>query len=392
MTTFGFWRAVANLAWGGEMENVVVLGAGRVGRAMVWDLARDFAVTAVDVSQANLQWLARHNVRTVQADVTHRDALARVVAATRWVINAVPGFLGYQVLSDLVFLGKNVVDISFMPEDPRALDAEAKAQGLLVAVDCGVAPGLSHLVLGYWYAQASKLESFTCYVGGLPKERVLPWEYKAPFSPVDVLEEYTRPARLRRDGTVVTLPAMAEPELVYIPKVGTLEAFLTDGMRTALETIPIPTMEEKTLRYPGYREKILLLKESGLLAAEPVEVSGVRVPPLAVTAKALTQAWQFGESEPDLTVMVLKARGIFGGDKREQSLFLYDTLDPATGLSSMARTTGFTATAVLRTLVEGYHRQPGVLAPELLGQNLRLTRRVIAALRERGISITWEDV
>ncbi|MFN3414029.1 MAG: saccharopine dehydrogenase family protein, partial [Thermoanaerobaculum sp.] len=182
------------------MEKVVVLGAGRVGRAMAWDLARDFAVTAVDVSERNLQWLAQWHVATVKADVTNAGELARVVQEGSWVVNAVPGFLGYRVLAELVVLGKNVVDISFMPEDPRVLDAETKAKGLLVAVDCGVAPGLSHLLLGYWYAQASTLHRFTCYVGGLPKERVLPWEYKAPFSPVDVLEEYTRPARLRRNG------------------------------------------------------------------------------------------------------------------------------------------------------------------------------------------------
>lgn len=374
------------------MEQVVVLGAGRVGRAMAWDLARDFAVTAVDVSDVHFQWLAQHNVRTVQTDVTKPQELARLVAHTSWVINAVPGFLGYRVLSELVGLGKNVVDISFMPEDPRALEEEVKARSLLVAVDCGVAPGLSHLLLGYWYTQASQLERFTCHVGGLPVERVLPWEYKAPFSPVDVLEEYTRPARVRRDGQVVTLPAMAEPELVYIPKVGTLEAFLTDGMRTALETIPIATMEEKTLRYPGYREKILLLKESGLLTLEPVEVSGAAVSPLAVTAKALAQAWQFRENEPDLTVMLLKAQGVFDSVDRERSLFLYDTFDPATGLSSMARTTGFTATAVLRALMQGYHPQPRLLVPEILGQNQELTRFVVAALREHGVSISAEDL
>ncbi|MEW5878631.1 MAG: saccharopine dehydrogenase C-terminal domain-containing protein [Acidobacteriota bacterium] len=371
---------------------VVVLGAGRVGRAMAWDLARDFAVTAVDVSESNLHWLAQRNVATVKADVSDAGELARVVREASWVVNAVPGFLGYRVLSELVALGKNVVDISFMPEDPRALDGEAKAKGLLVAVDCGVAPGLSHLVLGYWYARAAKLETFTCYVGGLPRERVLPWEYKAPFSPVDVLEEYTRPARLRRNGAVVTLPAMAEPELVYIPEVGTLEAFLTDGMRTALETVPIPHMEEKTLRYPGYREKILLLKASGLLDGEPVEVSGVEVSPLSVTAKALAKAWQFAENEADLTVMVLKAEGFFAGERQERSLFLYDSFDPATGLSSMARSTGFTATAVLRALVAGYHREPGVLVPEVLGQNADLTRFVVSSLRERGLAIRAEDL
>lgn len=373
-------------------RNVVVLGAGRVGRAIAWDLARDFAVTAVDVSERSLAWLASRGVATVRADASHPHELSRLVGDASWVVNAVPGFLGYKVLSELVSLGKNVVDISFMPEDPRPLDALARKQGVRVAVDCGVAPGLSHLVLGFWYAQAEKLHRYSCYVGGLPRERVLPWEYKAPFSPVDVLEEYTRPARLRRDGKVMTLPAMAEPELVHVPGVGTLEAFLTDGMRTALDTIPIPAMEEKTLRYPGYREKILLLRESGLLSSQPLEVSGVQVTPLAVTGKALAEAWQLAEGEPDLTVMVLKADGVFAGKRQERRLFLDDAFDPATGLSSMARTTGFTATAVLRALDAGYHPEAGVLVPEVLGQDQELTRFVISALRQRGIAITAEDL
>lgn len=373
-------------------RNVVVLGAGRVGRAIAWDLARDFAVTAVDVNERSLAWLASRGVATVRADASHPQTLSGLVGDASWVVNAVPGFLGYKVLSELVSLGKNVVDISFMPEDPRSLDALARKQGVRVAVDCGVAPGLSHLVLGFWYAQAEKLHRYSCYVGGLPKERVLPWEYKAPFSPVDVLEEYTRPARLRRDGKVMTLPAMAEPELVHVPGVGTLEAFLTDGMRTALDTIPIPAMEEKTLRYPGYREKILLLRESGLLSSQPLEVSGVQVAPLAVTGKALAEAWQLAEGEPDLTLMVLKADGVFAGTRQERRLYLEDAFDPATGLSSMARTTGFTATAVLRALDAGHHPEAGVLVPEVLGQDQELTRFVISALRQRGIAITAEDL
>ncbi|MGC8915372.1 MAG: saccharopine dehydrogenase C-terminal domain-containing protein [Thermoanaerobaculum sp.] len=375
-----------------EREKVVVLGAGRVGRAIAWDLAQDFRVTAVDRDPGSLSWLAARGVGTVAGDVTDPEFLAEVGRDSSWVVNAVPGYLGFAVLSALVEQGKEVVDISFMPEDPRGLDPAARKRGVRVAVDCGVAPGFSHLVLGFWYARADQLRRFSCYVGGLPRERVLPWEYKAPFSPSDVLEEYTRPARLRRDGQVLTLPAMAEPELCHVPGVGTLEAFLTDGLRTALDTVPIPLMEEKTLRYPGYRDKVLLLRESGLLSPEPVEVAGVRVAPLAVTAAALAEAWRFGESEADLTVMKLEAEGVFAGVEEKRTLLLYDVFDPATGLSSMARTTGFTATAVLRALRQGLVREPGVLPPEVLGQNEAVTRFVVASLRQRGVSVAWGEV
>lgn len=367
-------------------EHVVVVGAGRVGRAIAFDLQNSgFAVTAVDLKPHNFPWLSSHGVATVQADASDPKVLARLVAEARWVVSAVPGSLGFRALHSLVALGKEVVDISFMPEDPRALDSLAKEKRVRVAVDCGVAPGLSHLVLGAWYASADRLDRFVCYVGGLPKKRELPWEYKAPFSPVDVLEEYTRPARLRRGGAVVTLPAMSEPEVIRVPALGSLEAFCTDGLRTALDSIPVPWMEEKTLRYPGHREKILLLAHSGLLSREPLRVGKVEVVPLEVTAKALEQAWYLAEGEEDITVMELVGEGVFGGRPGLRRFSLLDAYDPTTGLSSMARTTGFTATAVLRALDRGLWEEPGVLLPELLGQRRELLEAVLADLAERGV-------
>jgi lysine 6-dehydrogenase len=367
-------------------EKVVVLGAGRVGRAIAYDLqSSGFAVTAVDPDPRHFPWLARYGAATCQADATDPQVLAPLVAEARWVVNAVPGFAGFSVLQNLVRLGKEVVDISFMPEDPRALDPLAKEKRVRVAVDCGVAPGLSHLLLGAWYAASRRLDRFVCYVGGLPKERVLPWEYKAPFSPVDVLEEYTRPARLRRGGAVVTLPAMSEPELVEVPGVGSLEAFLTDGLRTALDSIPVPSMEEKTLRYPGYRDKILLLLHSGLLSRKPLRVGGGEVVPLEVTAKALEEAWFLAEGEADITVLELFGEGVFADGSTRRRFSLLDAYDPATGLSSMARTTGFTATAVLRALHRGLWQEPGVLLPELLGQKRQLLEAVLTDLADRGI-------
>ncbi len=375
-------------------EAVVVLGAGRVGRAIAFDLARSgtFEVTAVDCSDHNFPWLHAHGVATRKADVLNQQELAEAVRLARCVVNAVPGHGGFATLSRLVALGKDVVDVTFMAEDPRCLHEQAHAKDVRVAVDCGVAPGLSHLVLGSWYAQAEALERFTCYVGGLPKERVLPWEYKAPFSPSDVLEEYTRPARIRRAGKVLTLPAMSEPELRLVPGVGTLEAFLTDGLRTAVDTLPVPYMEEKTLRYPGHREKVLLLAASGLLATEPLDIDGVRVAPLQLAAKALAQAWHLAEGEADVTVMELVAEGCFAGGKTLRRLFLYDAYDPETGLSSMARTTGFTAAAVLTAIHQGLWLHPGVAVPELLGQELALTRFVLGYLRERGVSLQGEEL
>ena len=173
--------------------------------------------------------------------------------------------MGYQALEAIIKAKKNVVDISFFPEDPLELDDLAKQNHVTAVVDCGVAPGISNLLLGY-YNERMTITHFECLVGGLPKQRVKPFEYKAPFSPIDVLEEYTRPARYVENGFVVTKPALSDAELIDFEKVGTLEAFNTDGLRTILFTMShIPNMIEKTLRYPGHIDLMKALIKAGFL-------------------------------------------------------------------------------------------------------------------------------
>jgi lysine 6-dehydrogenase len=276
-----------------------------------------------------------------------------------------------------------VVDISFFPEDPFGLDELAKAQGVTAVVDCGVAPGLGNILLGYHAAQGS-ISSYRCLVGGLPVKRSWPWQYKAPFSPVDVLEEYTRPSRLVEAGKVVTRPALSEPELVNMDPVGTLEAFNTDGLRSLLVTMPdIPDMAEKTLRYPGHIEYIRVLRESGFLSAEPVIVNGAQVRPIELAAALLFPDWRLEEGEPEFTIMEVTIRSGSG----TTSYQLYDTTDTQTGFSSMARTTGYTATAAARLVLDGAFSRKGICPPEYVGMEPGSFERVLADLAERGVKV-----
>jgi len=228
-------------------------------------------------------------------------------------------------------------------------------------------------------------ESFACYVGGLPTVRHWPYEYKAPFSPIDVIEEYTRPARLRRNGIPVTLPALSEVELVDLPGVGTLEAFNTDGLRTLLATMSTPTMVEKTLRYPGHAERMRMLRETGFFDASPLEIGGAKVRPLDLSAHLLFRAWRLEDGEEDLTAMRVVVDGRRDGRPVRHVFDLLDRYDPATRTSSMARTTGYTCTAMVRLVARGLYDRPGISPPELVGRAPGCFGFVMDQLEARGV-------
>ncbi len=257
------------------MAKILVLGAGMVGSAMARDLAPRHQVVATDRYSAALARLSDiGGIDTKQLDASDDAALRAAAAEIDLVICALPGFLGFRTLKTLIEAGSNVADISFMPEDALKLDDLARDRGVVVVTDVGVAPGLDHLILGHHDAHM-QVRRFECLVGGLPKERTFPWQYKAPFSPMDVIEEYVRPARKVEAGRVVVMPALSEPELVDFDGVGRLEAFNTDGLRSLIRTMGhVPDMREKTLRYPGHRDLVLALRESGFLSGEPVTVDG----------------------------------------------------------------------------------------------------------------------
>lgn len=368
---------------------VIILGAGLVGKAMALDLAAEpgFEITAVDFRNEPLEELARAGVAVVRKDLSEPAEVSEAVREYELVINALPGFLGFQTLKACLEAGKNVVDIAFFPEDPFELDSLAKEKGVTAVVDCGVAPGLSHMLAAYGLNQLDKGRSLLIYVGGLPVVRQWPFEYKAVFSPCDVIEEYLRPARLRENGHLVIKPALSDPEFIEFEKLGTLEAFNTDGLRTLLKTLDLPDMKEKTLRYPGHREKMAILREAGFFGTEPVEISGQRIRPIDFTAKVLFSRLRLKPGEEDLTVMRVIVSGEKSGQNRTLIYDLFDRFDRKTGIHSMARTTGYTATMVARAMARGLIKRTGVVAPEYLGFDRECLKFVVTGLKNKGLSI-----
>ena len=422
-------------------KRVVVLGAGLVGGAIAVDLHRDFNVTSVDLDQEALGRLNReHGIKTVTADLSDPRKLIAAVQDAGIVVGALPGSMGYRMIEILAPEKKDIVDISFFPEDPFTLSKLAAEHGITVITDCGVAPGMGNIILGYHNRQM-EVESYECYVGGLPVTREWPWEYKAVFSPIDVIEEYIRPARYVENGHLVVREALSDPQLLHFDGIGSLEAWNSDGLRTLIRTMQIPDMIEKTLRYPGCIEYLRVLREAGFFSYEEIDVKGVPVRPIDMTAALLFPKWKLKPGEEDFTVMRVIVKGWEpGGNKaaagdrlpgpedrqgektspgstslkdknaedspvksgKEEDAEkspeaagrgrpvkyvwdLMDRYDRETGTISMARTTGYTCTAAVHLLANGMFPRKGICPPEYLGEEEDNFRFMLKHLEERGV-------
>jgi len=364
---------------------ISVLGYGRVGKAIVDDLVKQgHDVTVVDFSL---------EVRslTTKADrpfhIRIYDALS-IECLRKWtldhdlIVNALPGDVGYSVTKNAIEIGKNIVDISFAPQDYGPLRKLAEKKGVIVAVDCGLAPGMWNMMLADSELKMNT-KSCVCYVGGLPKKPEYPFGYKAPYHPRDVVEMYTRESRFLVDGKVITKPALTDMELIQINNI-TVEAFNTDGLRTMLEGMVTPTIIEKTLRYPGTAELMRIFRDIGFFNTGKIHIEeNIYVQPIKVFEKLAFPFWQFDKDEVDITLMQVVVDGERDGEDVRKTFKLYD--EACDGFSSMARTTGYTATAVVDLINQKIIDEAGFYAPEDIGTIA--WDNVLHYLEDRGIII-----
>ena len=197
-----------------------------------------------------------------------------------------------------------------------------------------------------------------------------------------MIEEYLRPSRLVERGQVVTKPAMSDRELIQFDEIGELEAFNTDGLRSLIYTMGhIPDMKEKTLRYPGHIELIIAMQQAGFFETAPLRINEVDITPLEFTSRLLVNQWKLEPGEEEFTVLRLIIKG--EGKKIEYNLL--DKYDANTQTTSMARTTGYTCTAVVNLLAKKMISEKGVLPPELIGKSKDCFDFVLGYLKERGI-------
>jgi lysine 6-dehydrogenase len=350
---------------------ILVLGGGAQGRVIASDLDRSLPwnhIRVADVRDPGLSGPA--NLSWVEANLEDTEATARLLAEHDLGVGALPSRLGFGAMQAAIEARRNLVDVSFSAEDPLTLDARAKRAGITIAPDCGLAPGLSNLLVGHAVATHGTPRELMIYVGGVAEDSSRPYGYVVTWSLADLVEEYTRPARIVEDREVVTVPVFSGHESIHIDGVGEMEAFYSDGLRSLLETIPdVSRMGEKTLRWPGHSRAVQPLVAQGRLIEE-------------FTAHCVA------DPPRDLVAFLVRLRW----DKRSEEVTMVDRYDPVSGLTAMSRTTAFTTSVVAQLAAEGGLREPGVRPLELVARDPAAHRFVVEAMARRGVRLDSREV
>jgi len=355
------------------MRFVVLGGGGAQGRLIVEQLAGRPDTTEVVAADVRAPPGLPPKARGLALDALDAGQVARAAKGADVAVTALPGPIGLRALGHLLAARVPVVDLAFTPEAPYHLDAQARDAGVPVVVDCGVAPGLSHILAAKAHRELGGLDALTIYVGGLPLQPPPGFHHAVYFHPRDLLEEYIRPARMRvRGKDEAPAPLDAPVEALHDAEVGPLEAFLSDGLRSLLASFPdVPEMVEKTLRIPGHLEAMRTLRALGLLEGDAATDA---------VAKALGARFP-AERFPDRLLME-----VWGQRCAQERRYRVHTLR-AGAASAMARSTGGTAAAAAVLLARGGFRVPGVHAPERLGMDAKACEAVLADLAAQGMSV-----
>jgi lysine 6-dehydrogenase len=375
---------------------VLSVGCGNIGSVAAEDLAKsmDFVeVVVADNNKARAEAVAKKigakNASWIQINASDQKELAKILKDYDLIMGFLPGKLGYRLTEACIEAGKDLVDVSYMAENPLTLNDKAASAGVTIVPDCGLAPGISNILVGHVAKKFDKVESVHIMVGGLPETPIPPLGYTVTWSPESLIDEYTRIAGIVRSGKRVEVEALSGLEEIEFPNVGRLEAFYTDGLRTLIDTIEAEEMWEKTLRYPGHAEKVKVLQALGFFNEERVDVEGVGVSPRKLTVKLLGQRlWK--PEVGDIVVLKVEVSGVRNGKHAAYVYHLLDFCDKKHGITAMARTTAYPASIMAQLLLRKAVKEKGVVPPEKIGMHDELSRMFTNELEKRGVKITEE--
>jgi lysine 6-dehydrogenase len=375
---------------------MLVLGAGLQGSACAYDLLQNKDVEEVRLADIKINELppflasfSGHRLIPTPLDVRDSDAVFGLMRDSDAVMSALPYYFNYDMAVCAVDAGVHFCDLGGNTEivfKQKTLHERAKSDGVSVIPDCGLAPGMVNILAEYAIQQLDKVDAVRIYVGGLPQNPAPPLNYQIVYSLEGVLDYYTTLSWVLRGGKRTRVKALSEREQVVFPEpIGTLEAFHTAG---GLSTMAfryegrIPTMEYKTLRYPGHAALMEAIRELGLLDLDPVEVKGHHVAPRDVFIATVGPRLRKPNAK-DLVALRVAAQGSKGGKPKTVAWELLDYFDAEHDISAMERTTGFSLAITGMMQVRQHVAGAGVLTPdEAMPPEL-----YVAELAKRGINI-----
>ena len=357
--------------------HILVFGGGMQGLVIARNLVNRKEKPQVTVADIRNPDSLPDGVTFKELNVLDGDKVKAALNDVDTAVLAVPSQIAREALTNILKTGTACVDVCFTPEPPLDLADLAIANGACCFVDCGVAPGISHILAGRAYEELGGLDSIEIHVGGIPQSPPAVFHHAVYFNPEDLISEYVRPARARTKGIDIEPdPLEAEIKPFHDREMGELQSFISDGLRTLLTSFSdVPNMVERTLRREGHLKTMADLKSLGLF--EEDIVSG--------TARALNNKFS-SEDYPDFILMHVETRSKTGNKVKSWRM-----LDRATEEeSSMARTTGYTTAAVAMVLARKEFTEPGVFPPEKLGKDADLTEIILKDLADHGVVVVEE--
>ena len=376
---------------------MLVLGAGLPGSACAYDLLQNPDVREVRLADLHVdhlpEFLAPYSGERLiptRLDVRDREATMALLREADAVMSALPYYFNFDVARMAVEAGTHYCDLGGNTDivfQQKTLHRQAAAKGVTVVPDCGLAPGMVNILAQHGIDQLDQVERVRIYVGGLPQEPEPPLNYQIVYSLEGVLDYYTTLSWVLRNGKRTQVKALSEVEPVeFAPPLGELEAFHTAG---GLSTMAfryedeIPTMEYKTLRYPGHAHIMEAIRELGLLDLNPVDVKGHKVVPRDLVVAAMAPRLTKPRSR-DVVALRVTVEGQKDGERRRLGWELIDFYDAARGISAMMRTTGYSLSITGQMQARGEVGPPGVWTPD----ECMPAEAYMGELRKRGIELT----
>jgi lysine 6-dehydrogenase len=374
---------------------VLIIGCGNIGSVSAQDLVKSVPSTEIVVADKNekrakdvAEKIEKDNVSWTGLDTSNHGELVNTLKGFDLAMGFLPGKLGYGLCKACIDAGKDLVDVSYMAENPMTLNASAAKAGVTIVPDCGLAPGISNVLVGHAVGKLDEVKAVHVMVGGLPEKPVPPLGYTITWSPESLIDEYTRKVVIVKKGRKVEIEALSGVEAITFPKVGELEAFYTDGLRTLLYTMEnVEEMWEKTLRYLGHAEKIKAFQTLGFFDEKKIDVEGVNVSPRKLTVKLIGEKLWKPEVK-DIVVLKVEVVGVENGKKTSYSYHLLDNYDKKQGITAMARTTAYPASIVAQLMLKKAVKEKGVVPPEKIGMDKKLFSQFSDGLKKRGIKVS----